>query len=83
MEVPVKPRRPPSPPLIGIVFSASFFVFCFERDPHGLFLRLFQKAKLLLSFYLSDAELLEIRSFLISPANVPRTFLATLELGRG
>jgi hypothetical protein len=45
--VPVKPRRPPSPPLIGIVFPTSFFVFCFERDPHGLFLRLFQKAELL------------------------------------
>jgi hypothetical protein len=47
MEVAVKPRRPPSLPLISIVFPAQFFVFCFERDLHGLFLRLFQKAKLL------------------------------------
>jgi hypothetical protein len=30
--------------------SRMLFVFCFERDPRGLFLGLFQKAKLLLDF---------------------------------
>ncbi len=50
MEVPVKPRRPPSLPCICQVFTRSPFVFCFERDPHGLFLKPFQKDNMLRLF---------------------------------
>jgi cob(I)alamin adenosyltransferase len=45
MEVQVKPRRPYLHSL-----SRILFVFCFERDPHGLS-HPFQKAKLLNSVH--------------------------------
>jgi len=50
MEVPVERRRPPSLPLICIVFPAYSSFSVLRGTPHRLFLLLFQKAKLLRNF---------------------------------
>jgi hypothetical protein len=36
--------------------SRSLFVFCFERDPHGLYSLPFQKAKVLQRIILNNSE---------------------------
>jgi hypothetical protein len=49
-----------SPPAFAAPYlhnlSRPLFVFCFERDPHDLFLSPFQKAKMLRDFFFALAS---------------------------